>query len=78
MNPIRFTPILHFIHLCKLQSTKFYLETAINIFFYICSGLTSIFLIFGLFGTILEHLINFDAKINLKKLQRQEVIKYEI
>lgn len=40
------------------------------------SGLTSVFLIFGLFGTIVEHLINFDVKMNLVQLQRQDTFKY--
>ncbi|XP_055303582.1 nose resistant to fluoxetine protein 6-like [Sitodiplosis mosellana] len=42
--------------------------------FYIFIGLTSVFLIFGLFGTILEHLMYFDVKMNLMQLQQQEAL----
>lgn len=45
-------------------------------FFKFHSILTAAFLICGLFGTILEHLINFDVKINLSQLQRRDAMKY--
>ncbi|XP_031626081.1 uncharacterized protein LOC116342557 [Contarinia nasturtii] len=53
------------------ESYTYYTDFA----FYIFIGLTSIFLIFGLFGTILEHLINFDVKMNLIQFQQQETLK---
>lgn len=83
-NRTRIIQILHFISLCMLFFFVFFffpridwvLWTFFSFFFKFHSILTAAFLICGLFGTILEHLINFDVKINLSQLQRRDAMKY--
>jgi len=52
------------------DSYRFYMDMA----FYWLIMLTSVFLLLGLFGTILEHFMNFDVKINLMKIEHKNAI----